>query len=142
MANSRDYTTPNSTNTAIKNEYSDLDILFTAHPISGDVTTKKDSDAVKRSVRNILLTNNYERPFKPNFGANLRAMLFELQGVGSSKAIKRDIVEALVTLEPRITNINIVLGENNRNNVDVKISYQIKNGLRRDTVDFTISRVR
>ena len=142
MANSRDYTTPNSTNTAIKNEYSDLDILFTAHPISGDVTTKKDSDAVKRSVRNILLTNNYERPFKPNFGANLRAMLFELQGVGSSKTIKRDIVEALVTLEPRITNINIVLGENNRNNVDVKISYQIKNGLRRDTVDFTISRVR
>ena len=142
MANSRDYTTPNSTNTAIKNEYSDLDILFTAHPISGDVTTKKDSDAVKRSVRNILLTNNYERPFKPNFGANLRAMLFELQGVGSSKAIKKDIVEALVTLEPRITNINIVLGENNRNNVDVKISYQIKNGLRRDTVDFTISRVR
>ena len=142
MANSRDYTTPNSTNTAIKNEYSDLDILFTAHPISGDVTTKKDSDAVKRSVRNILLTNNYERPFKPNFGANLRAMLFELQGVGSSKAIKRDIAEALVTLEPRIKNINIVLGENNRNNVDVKISYQIKNGVRRDTVDFTISRVR
>ena len=142
MANSRDYTTPNSTNTAIKNEYSDLDILFTAHPISGDVTTKKDSDAVKRSVRNILLTNNYERPFKPNFGANLRAMLFELQGVGSSKAIKRDIVEALVTLEPRITNINIVLGENNRNNVDVKISYQIKNGLRRDEIDFTVSRVR
>ena len=142
MANSRDYTKPNSTNTTIKNEYSDLDILFTAHPISGDVTTKKDSDAVKRSVRNILLTNNYERPFKPNFGANLRAMLFELQGVGSSKAIKRDIAEALVTLEPRIKNINIVLGENNRNNVDVKISYQIKNGLRRDTVDFTISRVR
>ena len=142
MANSRDYTTPNSTNTAIKNEYSDLDILFTAHPISGDVTTKKDSDAVKRSVRNILHTNNYERPFKPNFGANLREMLFELQGVGSSKAIKRDIAEALVTLEPRIKNINIVLGENNRNNVDVKISYQIKNGLRRDTVDFTISRVR
>ena len=142
MANSRDYTTPNSTNTAIKNEYSDLDILFTAHPISGDVTTKKDSDAGPRSVRNILLTNNYERPFKPNFGANLRTMLFELQGVGSSKAIKRDIAEALVTLEPRIKNINIVLGENNRNNVDVKISYQIKNGLRRDTVDFTISRVR
>ena len=142
MANSRDYTTPNSTNTAIKNEYSDLDILFTAHPISGDVTTKKDSDAVKRSVRNILLTNNYERPFKPNFGANLRAMLFELQGVGSSKAIKRDIAEALVTLEPRIKNINIVLGENNRNNVDVKISYQIKNGLKRDAIDFTISRVR
>ena len=142
MANSRDYTKPNSTNTTIKNEYSDLDILFTAHPISGDVTTKKDSDAVKRSVRNILLTNNYERPFKPNFGANLRAMLFELQGVGSSKAIKKDIVEALVTLEPRITNINIVLGENNRNNVDVKISYQSRKGLKRDAIDFTISRVR
>ena len=48
MANSRDYTKPNSTNTTIKNEYSDLDILFTAHPISGDVTTKKDSDALEQ----------------------------------------------------------------------------------------------
>ena len=70
---SRDYTKPNSKTTSIKNEYSDIDIMFTAHPISGDITTKKDSDAVKRAVRNIILTNDYERPFKPNFGANLRS---------------------------------------------------------------------
>ena len=72
----RDYIKPNSSKVVVKNEFTDLDIMFTAHPISGDITTKKDSDAVMRSVRNILLTNNYERPFKPNFGADLRSQLF------------------------------------------------------------------
>ena len=76
MASTRDYTKPDSKINAFKDEYSDLDVMFVAHPISGDIAIKKDSEAVKRSVRNILLTNNYERPFKPNFGANLRARLF------------------------------------------------------------------
>ena len=93
---SRDYTTPNSKTVVIPNEYSDIDIMFTAHPISGDVTTKKDSDAVRRSVRNILLTNNYERPFKPNFGSNLTNRLFELRGIGAKKRVRKDIIEALL----------------------------------------------
>ena len=107
---SRDYTKPNSKTTSIKNEYSDIDIMFTAHPISGDITTKKDSDAVKRAVRNIILTNDYERPFKPNFGANLRAQLFELQGIGSKKRIASDISDALSALEPRIRNVRVTFG--------------------------------
>ena len=61
MAGTRDYIKPNSKVTAVANEYTDLDIMFTAHPISGDIISKKDTDAVKRAVRNILLTNNYER---------------------------------------------------------------------------------
>jgi len=139
---SRDYTTPNSKTVVIPNEYSDIDIMFTAHPISGDVTTKKDSDAVRRSVRNILLTNNYERPFKPNFGSNLTNRLFELRGIGAKKRIRNDIVEALTTLEPRISDIRIDFSESDTNNLDVKVEYVIKNGLRRDSIDFTVSRVR
>tara|TARA_B100001109_G_scaffold122467_1_gene99775 strand:+ start:809 stop:1231 length:423 start_codon:yes stop_codon:yes gene_type:complete len=138
----RDYTTANSKNTASEIEYSDIDIFFQAHPISGDITVKKDSDAVKRAVRNILLTNDYERPFKPNFGANLRAQLFELKGVGAKKRIKEDIIDALTSLEPRITGIDISILENDTNTVDVRISYIIRNGLVRDGVDFTVSRVR
>ena len=49
-------------------------------------------------MRNIILTNDYERPFKPNFGANLRAQLFELQGIGSKKRIASDISDALSAL--------------------------------------------
>ena len=87
----RDFTKTNTINSATKESYTDVDIMFTAHPVSKDVTTKKDADAVKRSVRNILLTNNYERPFKPNFGANLRGKLFDLQGIGAHKKIVDDI---------------------------------------------------
>ena len=139
---SRDYTKPNSKATSIKNEYSDIDIMFTAHPISGDITTKKDSDAVKRAVRNIILTNDYERPFKPNFGANLRAQLFELQGIGSKKRIASDISDALSALEPRIRNVRVTFGEEKANSIDVRISYTIINGLGQNTVDFTVNRVR
>ena len=121
----RDYIKPNSSKVVVKNEFTDLDIMFTAHPISGDITTKKDSDAVMRSVRNILLTNNYERPFKPNFGADLRSQLFNLQGLGSRKRLKRKIMVALTSLEPRITNIRIQFGKVGNNTMDIGVFYTI-----------------
>ena len=138
----RDFTKTNTINSATKESYTDVDIMFTAHPITKDVTTKKDADAVKRSVRNILLTNNYERPFKPNFGANLRGQLFELQGIGAKRKIIGDIKEALYALEPRVRNVQVAIGENNRNNVDVMVKYDIINGLGKDSLDFTVNRVR
>ena len=138
----RDFTKTNSIIDANKESYQDLDIMFTAHPITKDVTTKKDADAVKRSVRNILLTNNYERPFKPNFGANLRGQLFELQGIGAKRKIIGDIKEALYALEPRVRNVQVAIGENNRNNVDVMVKYDIINGLGKDSLDFTVNSVR
>ena len=142
MANLNDYSKPNSKVNAQKNEYTDLDILFSANPISCDITTKKDSDAVKRSVRNILLTNHYERPFKPNFGANLRSQLFELDGIGAKKRITKDIIESLSILEPRIGNIRVDISDSEANNIDVRVSYVIRNGLKQSSVDFTVSRVR
>jgi len=142
MANLNDYSKPSTKVDAIKNEYADLDLLFVANPISGDVTTKKDADAVKRSVRNILMTNHYERPFKPNFGANLRSRLFELDEVGGRKNLERDIVETLSLMEPRISNIKVQIADLDNNNLDVRVSYIVKNGLRQSQVDFKVSRVR
>ena len=142
MANFNDYTKPNSKVNAHKNEYSDLDILFIAHPISGDITSKKDSDAIKRSVRNILLTNHYERPFKPNFGANLRSKLFELDGPGVKNKIRKDIEETLSVLEPRIGGVRVDISDSDSNSIDVRVSYVIKNGLKQSQVEFKVSRVR
>ena len=73
-----DYVVNKGKNVAIMEAYKDLDLFFTAHPITGDVATKSDSDAVRRAVRNIVLTNYYERPFKPSLGGNVRGLLFEL----------------------------------------------------------------
>ena len=69
-----------------KNKYSDLDLFFNAHPITKDITVKTDTDAIKRSVKNIVLTNYYERPFKPSLGGGVRNLMFELN---TSRRIKR-----------------------------------------------------
>ena len=138
----RDYTNPDSKINAFKDEYSDLDVMFIAHPISGDVAIKKDSEAVKRSVRNILLTNNYERPFKPNFGANLIARLFELNDFGMKDLIVSDIQEALVALEPRIRNVRCRIIDSDDNNVNITVFYTIINGNRSTQTDVKINRVR
>ena len=138
----RDYTNPDSKINAFKNEYSDLDVMFVAHPISGDIAIKKDSDAVKRSVRNILLTNNYERPFKPNFGANLRARLFEMNDFGMASLVISDIKEALSALEPRITNISVKMEDTDDNNLNLVIFYTIKNGNLATSQSVKINRIR
>ena len=123
-------------------QYSDLDLFFTKKTVGNDVNKVTDIQAVKRSVRNILLTNNYERPFKPNFGANLRSQLFELDGIGSKRRITKDIIESLSVLEPRIGNIKVDISDSEANNIDVRVSYVIRNGLKQSSVDFTVSRVR
>ena len=123
-------------------QYSDLDLFFGKRVVGSDVNKVTDIQAVKRSVRNILLTNHYERPFKPNFGANLRAMLFELDGIGAKKRIKKNIITTLSILEPRIGNIKVDISESESNNIDVRVSYIIRNGLKQSSVDFKVSRVR
>ena len=128
MASTRDYTKPDSKINAFKDEYSDIDVMFVAHPISGDIAIKKDSDAIKRSVRNILLTNNYERPFKPNFGA--------------TDLIIADIREALTKLEPRNRDIKVRLVDTDDNNLNVTVFYTIKNGSEKTSTNVSISRVR
>ena len=57
--------------------YSDIDLRFTANPISGDVAKKYDVNAVKQSLRNLVLTQYYERPFQPNLGSPIYKLLFE-----------------------------------------------------------------
>ncbi len=143
MAGTRDYIKPNSKVTAVANEYTDLDIMFTAHPISGDIISKKDSDAVKRAVRNVLLTNNYERPFKPNFGANLRQELFELKGPGAKRRFQSKIASSLMALEPRVSDVRIRFNSQpDSNDYNVTVFYTITKTRQSSAMDITVSRVR
>ena len=103
-----DYVKPNSKNVAIKNAYKDLDLSFTAHPITGDVATKSDSDAVRRAVRNIVMTNYYERPFKPSLGGNIRGLLFELDTDRKLNRAKNRLTQAIEDFEPRVQNVRCV----------------------------------
>jgi phage baseplate assembly protein W len=137
-----DYLKPNAKVNARKNLYSDLDLLMTPHPVTKDVTTKKDSDAIKRSVKNIILTNKFERPFKPNFGASVRNMLFELESQRKTRKITKEIEKMVSILEPRVNNVQVRIGEVIGNELNMTVFYNITNGLPNQGVEFTVTRVR
>ena len=103
--------------------YTDIDLNITPHPSSGDLVLKQDKDAVKRSIRNIMLTNHYERPFKPNFGANLRSLLFELADDITKMEIRQQIDEALQNFEPRVAVDNIYLTRDRANRLHINLHY-------------------
>jgi phage baseplate assembly protein W len=87
--------------------FSDLDTQFTQNPISDDVVSIKNFESIKRSVRNIINTNKGERPFNPDFGSNVRALLFEPDSDIVRIALEDEIEAQLLNFEPRIDILNI-----------------------------------
>ena len=81
--------------------YKDLNLNFSTNPVTQDVTTVTDVNAVKRSVRNLLLTNHYDRPFHPEIGSNVTALLFENFGPITGNQLTRTIEEMIANFEPR-----------------------------------------
>ena len=81
--------------------YKDLNLNFSINPVTGDVTNVTDVIAVKRSVRNLLLTNHYDRPFHPEIGSNVQALLFENFGPITGNQLSRQIEEIIGNYEPR-----------------------------------------
>ena len=94
-------------------DYSDLDLDFIKHPTTGDIVKKKGVDAIKRSLRNLILTNFYDRPFRHSIGSNAQKLLFENANHITANLLKDAVKEVINRFEPRI----IVLG------LDVKFDY-------------------
>ena len=81
--------------------YKDLNLNFSINAVTGDVATVTDVIAVKRSVRNLLLTNHYDRPFHPEIGSNVQSLLFENFGPITGIQLSRQIEEMIANFEPR-----------------------------------------
>ena len=123
--------------------YADIDFRFKPHPITGDVTIKYDSDAIRRAVRNIVLTNFYERPFKPSLGSSIRNQLFELDTDRKTRRLARKVQKIIEDFEPRVEKVKVLLGEvSDRNEMNVTIFYSIKNSAQQQEMDFTVNRAR
>ncbi|SVD39968.1 uncharacterized protein METZ01_LOCUS392822 [marine metagenome] len=136
-----DYVVNKGANVAIPNASVDLDLTFNKHPTTGDVTTRTDTDAIRRAVRNIVETNKYERPFKPNFGGSIRDLLFELDTTFKVDLVKERLKEMIEIFEPRVEGVFITLSQLN-NSLDVTVFYNIRNGIRNQEINFTITRTR
>ena len=96
--------------------YKDLDLDFTRNPVTHDISTIEDVDAVKRSVRNLVQTNFYERPFQPELGCGIRELLFEPFTPMTKVFLQRKIEEVLINYEPRIQLQNVAVDDDQDNN--------------------------
>tara|TARA_B100000287_G_C20611160_1_gene772098 strand:+ start:70 stop:507 length:438 start_codon:yes stop_codon:yes gene_type:complete len=88
---------------ARKKGWADLDLSLTPHGVTKDIMPLKDDRAIKNAVRNLILTNFYERPFQHNKGANLKGLLFEPADYVTRLELKEGIKEVLAYHEPRIS---------------------------------------
>lgn len=131
-----------ATNT-LTNIYSDLDLTFAPQPVTGDVSLVLDSRAVINSVRNLLLTNFYERLWQPGLGSNMTALLFEPMTGITATSISREISDVINNFEPRINlnEVNVTSDEIN-NGYNVSLSFFIGNNVQATQITVFLERVR
>ena len=128
---------------ARKKSWADLDLSLVPHAITKDIMPLKDDRAIKNAVRNLILTNFYERPFQHKKGANLRALLFEPADYVTRIELKDGIKEVLAFHEPRIELLNIkVQDEAERNAYRIIVHFMIKEIKADETVSVTLKRLR
>ena len=108
--------------------YKDLNLNFSTNPVTQDVTNVTDVNAVKRSVRNLLLTNHYDRPFHPEIGSNIQALLFENFGPITGNQLTRTIEEMIANFEPRARVENVeCFPLPDTNTYDIRIYFYVEN---------------
>lgn len=124
-------------------DYSDLDLDFLRHPTTGDVVRKTGDDAIKRSVRNLILTNFYDRPFRPYIGSSAQKLLFENANAMTANFLKDAIVEVIKNYEPRVllTQVDVTFDYDN-NGYNAKIYYMILNRSEPAVIDIFLERIR
>ena len=108
-------------------QYRDLDLFFSKKS-DKDVNKVTDVEAVKRSVRNLLLLNTFEKPFHPEIAGDVRGLLFELMTPLTSAVIARKIQDVIENFEPRarLTGVNVV-PDFDRNAYNVTVYFYVVN---------------
>ena len=106
----------------------DIDLAFGARPTTGDVFKKREAEAVKQSVKNLILTNHYERPFHPEIGSSVRAMLFQPMNPITAHTLQRTIAECIENFEPRARLVSVIASaQPDVNSYEVTISFYVVN---------------
>jgi phage baseplate assembly protein W len=123
--------------------YKDLNLAFEQNTATKDIQKITDIEAVKRSVRNLINTNHYEKPFHPEIGSNLRAMLFELMTPQMNHVISKQIENLINNYEPRCRLVEVYTQpEFDRNGYSVQISFYVQNHPNQVTVESFLERLR
>ena len=106
--------------------FKDINLSFKRHPVTNDVLTIRDEDAIKRSVKNIIFTILGEKPFEPNFGSIISESLFDLSTSLNEIRVSDEIKQSLLNYEPRIDNIDVTVTVTpDTNEMNCTVQYEI-----------------
>jgi len=123
--------------------YRDLDLNFTAHPVKKDVSLHLNEKAVINSVKNLVSTNFYERPFQPELGSSIRALLFEPVDSVFGASIERRLFDVVNNYEPRVSVESIIaIPAPDENGYRVTMTFYIVNLPNPITINFFLQRIR
>jgi phage baseplate assembly protein W len=123
--------------------YSDLDLRLKQHPAHRDIVPLRDIAAIKQSVRNLVLTAEYDRPFQPNLSSGIRSLLFEPVDNITRAALRNEIVRVLEENEPRINVIYVQIEDRSAaNTYYVSIKFNIINFVEDVEIQLYLERVR
>ena len=128
--------------------YRDFSIFFTKNPVTGDISTLTDVADIKRSIRNLVLTNEFDRPFHPEIASHVRDLLFQPFTAITYNLLRNRIDKVLEIYEPRATLTRIEIDDREFQNMDnntlsVKIFFTLNNApTNEENVDIMLERIR
>ena len=123
--------------------FSDLDLRFNIHPVTKDLVLSTDEQAITRSIKNLVLTNYYERLMQPTIGSNINAMLFEMITPLTANHVQREIYDVVTAFEPRALNVSVsVVALQEKNALSASVQYNIENTPIPIVVDILLERIR
>jgi phage baseplate assembly protein W len=123
--------------------FSDIDLNFTAHPVTKDITRRYDENAIKTSLKNLILTSNYERPFHSEIGSPIKRLLFEPATPMLEALVQKAIYDVVNNFEPRVQLLNVVVNLSpDTNSLYVSIEFKIVNTERPLLLDLVLERTR
>ena len=124
--------------------YKDLNLNFTKHPVKRTLTPLTDVAAVKRSVRNLVMYNHYEKPFHPEIGSGIRDLLFENMTPFTANILSRKIEDVINNFEPRALLAGVeVIPRMDTNEYQVTVEFYINNAPSElQDLSFTLERIR
>lgn len=127
--------------TTRQTQYIDVDASLTAKP-NGDIFKKVDGAAVKQSVKNILLTAEHEKPFRPSFGAGLFDLLFDLNNDDLDVLLEERITQSIEQYEPRAQVQSVTVTGRDNNAIAVEVRFQIVGARQEEVLTTSINRLR
>lgn len=129
--------------TNVARTYKDLDLLFNVHPIKKDINKHTAEMAVINSIKNLVLTNHYERPFQPELGCNVSKLLFENLDFVTAASLEREIQQTINNFEPRASVYRVrAIPDYDNNGFTVDMEFLIINRTEPITITFFLDRVR